>query len=205
MAKPTVYPEWATGETGIAETTEPSAGKKADGWADGELPPHETFNWLGNTTHEWIKYFDNEGSSFVDVIPAAGIFAHGGDGSFSGSSWDSLTGDAYSLYVPLKHVVGQQIDAITIHVLEGSNSGEEIDADVFTLDIATAATSAAVGGQKLSGITGAVASFGWTSGDTDWPIDVVAGENNYLRINLPTTIGSGDIRILGVTVSYNRP
>jgi len=72
MAKPTTLPEWATGATGIAETTEPSAGKKADGWADAELPPHNFFNWLFNVIYTWFVWLSaqlrEEEQLIVDVM-----------------------------------------------------------------------------------------------------------------------------------------
>ena len=72
MAKPTLKPEWATGATGIAETVEPSAGKKADGWADEELPPHSYFNWLFNIIYSWIVYFDR-GDYYRQIPISAGV------------------------------------------------------------------------------------------------------------------------------------
>jgi len=52
--RPTTKPLWAT----TGDKTEPSGAKKATGWVDVELPPHEYFNWLLNLIYLWIDYLD---------------------------------------------------------------------------------------------------------------------------------------------------
>jgi len=203
MAKPTVYPEWATGATGIAETVEPSAGKKADGWADAELPPNETFNWLANITHEWIKYLDLNGSARVKLVAAAELSAHNGDGSFAGPYWGSLTsGGGYNLYMPLPVETGQRITGVAISILE--DDAEAIVANIFDLNIATQ-TPTAIGGTKTSGTSGGQDQLSWTDADADIPIDPagVTSHNYYLVIGIPQTSSANEARVYGVTINYD--
>lgn len=61
---------WAEEADGTpsAELTEPNSGKKDIGWEDGELPPHDYFNWLGNAPHQWFKYLDEGEIDYVELF-----------------------------------------------------------------------------------------------------------------------------------------
>lgn len=68
MTKPTrpiKYPRWAT-ELVRDEIYrqfnihEPPEINKDIGWAQGEVPPRQWFNWLANVTYEWIVYLDHQ-------------------------------------------------------------------------------------------------------------------------------------------------
>lgn len=52
MAKPTTVPTWDN--AGI----DPGPSKQADGWAAGERPPADTFNWLFHWLGLWADYLD---------------------------------------------------------------------------------------------------------------------------------------------------
>lgn len=53
MTWPATLPRWASGAG--ADVVEPAEGKKDIGWSGPpEKPPHETFNWLGETTYDWL-------------------------------------------------------------------------------------------------------------------------------------------------------
>ena len=56
--RPTQVPEWATGED--ADIVEPPAGKKEQGWVQGEKPPAGYFNWLFSQLTRWIAWFAQE-------------------------------------------------------------------------------------------------------------------------------------------------
>lgn len=61
-AKPTLdRVRWAetAGGTPAAGMTEPTSGKKDTGWAVGELPPRETFNWWEHEAYLWFKYLSD--------------------------------------------------------------------------------------------------------------------------------------------------
>ena len=58
MAKPTEKMEWTVGNP--TARTEPSAGKKTDGWDPNERPAREFMNWLFHNTQEWLDYFETE-------------------------------------------------------------------------------------------------------------------------------------------------
>jgi hypothetical protein len=57
VTKPTVIPRWATG--GTAAVTEPAEGKKDTGWAVGEKPAAQYFNWLGKLTNDWLAWVND--------------------------------------------------------------------------------------------------------------------------------------------------
>lgn len=83
--KPTTLPRWAETAAGVKNTSEivePSSGKKDIGWEDGELPPHETFNWWQNNVYDWVEYLDDGDLSgnhtitgTLDVTGAVGLSA----------------------------------------------------------------------------------------------------------------------------------
>src|SRR5690606_21386606 len=70
--RPTQVPEWATGEG--ADIVEPPAGKKAQGWVQGEKPPAGYFNWLFSLLTRWIEWFAQE----IQGRPEGGISVPGG-------------------------------------------------------------------------------------------------------------------------------
>lgn len=70
--RPTQVPEWATGEG--ADIVEPPAGKKAQGWVQGEKPPAGVFNWLFSLLTRWIAWFAQE----INGRPEGGISVPGG-------------------------------------------------------------------------------------------------------------------------------
>lgn len=57
MSKPTNKPGWNP----TSNLSEPSPTKKSQGWAAGEKPAAEHFNWLMKTVSEWIDYVDTAG------------------------------------------------------------------------------------------------------------------------------------------------
>lgn len=67
VAKPSVYPEWASGGSGI---TEPSSPKKLLGWIV-EKPPYQFFNWLFSTIYNWVRWID-QGYRPMTAIVATG-------------------------------------------------------------------------------------------------------------------------------------
>lgn len=73
VTKPSKYPEWASGGTGI---TEPGAPKKILGWIV-EKPPFQFFNWLFNLIYLWIQWLDQgyEGTTAVNfAMTTAGVY-----------------------------------------------------------------------------------------------------------------------------------
>jgi hypothetical protein len=59
MSKPTNKPGWNPSDP--SKVVEPTSTKKAQGWAAGEKPAAEHFNWLMKTVSQWIDYVDVEG------------------------------------------------------------------------------------------------------------------------------------------------
>lgn len=58
QARPTGYPEWASGlsATNIAE---PTTAQKQQGWNVNQIPPSSYQNWLDSLTYGWTKYLDD--------------------------------------------------------------------------------------------------------------------------------------------------
>lgn len=63
--KPTTLPEWASGAG--ADVTEPSGSKKQTGWTDTEKPAHQFFNWLLETTYEWLAWLEQHVHDGTDL------------------------------------------------------------------------------------------------------------------------------------------
>lgn len=59
MSKPTNKPGWNPSDP--SKVVEPNSTKKTQGWAAGEKPAAEHFNWLMKTVSQWIDYIDAEG------------------------------------------------------------------------------------------------------------------------------------------------
>lgn len=68
--KPTDLPEWATDET---NNTEPSAGQKASGWTNGQVPPSSYFNWYMFSVWLWIEWLNSAVVDFGANTVAAGV------------------------------------------------------------------------------------------------------------------------------------
>jgi hypothetical protein len=94
--RPSKYLDW-TVETEVIDVNgevnliEPPPLKKQQGWAFGEVPPYQWFNWLFKQTDQWIKYLDERITSLksaahkapvltIDTLPAA---VDAGKGSFA--------------------------------------------------------------------------------------------------------------------------
>lgn len=59
MARPTSNTDWMEAVTpDTAENTEPSAGKKSNGWGSAEKPPFQFMNWLFWNINKWFKFID---------------------------------------------------------------------------------------------------------------------------------------------------
>src|SRR5690606_27107546 len=70
--RPTQVPEWATGEG--ADIVEPPAGKKEQGWVQGEKPPAGFFNWLFSLLTRWIAWLaDRIGDDGAGGVTVKGI------------------------------------------------------------------------------------------------------------------------------------
>lgn len=59
MSKPTNKPGWNPSDP--SKIVEPSSTKKTQGWAAGEKPAAEHFNWLMKTLSQWVDYVDTAG------------------------------------------------------------------------------------------------------------------------------------------------
>jgi hypothetical protein len=201
MAKPTKLPEWATGATGIAETVEPSAGKKADGWADAELPPHETFNWLHKTTYDWTAWVDEqlreEEQLIVDVM-AGFPSAEGGAGT-PALMWNSSLGvvnvfaanggDAWDFALPMQ--AGNHIERIDFYYKrDAGDTGSMTFALVSLVNGAPAVVASDSIGTGTAATTFVL------------PVDAALAADKMYRLRV--TFGrNGDV-VIGAVVRYRR-
>ena len=80
MSKPTNKPGWNPSDP--SKVVEPNSTKKSQGWAAGEKPAAEHFNWLMKTVSQWIDYIDVEGVQGPkgDVGPAGAVGPKGDAG-----------------------------------------------------------------------------------------------------------------------------
>lgn len=72
MAKPSSLPIWATTS---AQTTEPSSGKKAEGWLRGYRAVADWLNWWMNLVYNWVDWTDK---TIGDLAPSWSCYAFGG-------------------------------------------------------------------------------------------------------------------------------
>lgn len=73
MAKPTDKFTWS--ESLPAASVQPDATHLANGWAAGEKPPAEFFNWLFRTCGKWISYLDTGSLELGDGTDATPLIA----------------------------------------------------------------------------------------------------------------------------------
>ena len=81
MSKPTNKPGWNPSDP--SKVVEPSSTKKTQGWAAGEKPTAEHFNWLMKTLSQWVDYVDTAGVQGPkgDAGPAGPAGPAGADGA----------------------------------------------------------------------------------------------------------------------------
>lgn len=94
--RPSKYLDWTVeiqviDVNGEVNLIEPPTLKKLQGWAFGEVPPYQWFNWLFRETDQWVKYLDEQTTAFkstmhkapsftIDTLPAA---TDAGKGSYA--------------------------------------------------------------------------------------------------------------------------
>lgn len=93
MTAPTEYPDWALSNavdpiSGQPNVVTPPLEKQDKGWAFGEFPPRQWFNWLGRWTALWIKYLSGLQAQ-SRVVNNAGTTA----------AFDTVTGGMAIVYV----------------------------------------------------------------------------------------------------------
>lgn len=76
---PSKYLGW-TVETEVIDVNgeinvlEPPTLKKQQGWAFGEAPPYQWFNWLFQQTDQWIKYLNEQTTVFKSGVNKAPVY-----------------------------------------------------------------------------------------------------------------------------------
>lgn len=81
VLKPSVFPVWAEQDvvdplSGQNNVTTPTLEKQQYGWALGEQPPRNWFNWLGRYTNKWLEWLSQqeEQSRVVDNTATEAAF-----------------------------------------------------------------------------------------------------------------------------------
>jgi len=203
MAAPTSQPEWATDAS--ADIVAPTSGKQGAGWAAEERPPAGYLNWLFYWIYQWILHFFSHtitinASAFQVRDQAAPVGTR-----FQGYYWQSSSAQDIVLNCDIPGIDGKILDSLTIYVEEGDAGGEEINADLYEIDMASGTGGAtAKGGSKSSGTTGGNATFGWTNADAGIPLTIdAAGGNSYmLEVTLQQTSANGESKLFGIECNY---
>lgn len=93
MPAPAQLPEWASDPGAVI--TEPSAGKKAQGWLSPEKPPDGQFNWWMNLVYLWIDYFAGVVGAAAEALGTAGADVNvGASPAPGGADWFLTTDSA---------------------------------------------------------------------------------------------------------------
>ena len=109
--KPTEIDTWADSGTVV----EPTALKKAEGWADGEQPPHEYRNWLEKTEREGINTSRDYTEEVADYTDQKVDGVEGG--TYANEHAIEITGDDVHRVMKLKSVLGRCLQ------IEGDDAG----------------------------------------------------------------------------------
>lgn len=74
MSRPALVLEWASNpnyvggpDAGNPTKVEPSAGRKADGWRNGDQPPAQEQNWWQEQVEQWVKWLDAPSVALADL------------------------------------------------------------------------------------------------------------------------------------------
>ncbi len=145
-AKPSNVYAW---NTGGANNTEPSAGKKVLGWIRGEKPASSYFNWLLGGISLWVKYlsdgaftgdhsitgnFTLTGAEYhsarelpvpaaaFQVVAVAASFATGSIPDTDGVQWAFGSAAAGTIVAPINLPVGKRIKTITWNFSKASQA-----------------------------------------------------------------------------------
>lgn len=121
MAKPTKLPEF---NSGLANQTEPSGGKKILGWTLNEIPPSGYFNWLFYYIYLWLKWIDDgvwtaisltlSGALTVDSLAVANnITQSAGTASLNNVTCGTITPGTLTLGVASQATVAGQFNVNT--------------------------------------------------------------------------------------------
>lgn len=98
--------DWAA-SNGIIE---PSSAKKAAGWASGEKPAFQYFNWLSNEQDKWNKYFDaftmRDGAYNFGLTLAAGVISIT---QADGTAFANVDGDRGFVVMPSQATPGEKV------------------------------------------------------------------------------------------------
>jgi hypothetical protein len=123
MAKPTEVPGWDPDDDDVIE---PNAGKKLAGWAPGERPPAQTFNFFWRSVSRWIDYLDEgdlevgevyHGDRKLIISPASFIVHNGPSGVSIGAFESGLSSSAEedAAAVPINLRAGDRVKDIILY------------------------------------------------------------------------------------------
>lgn len=118
MAKPLLYPEWATTDTTLPATgntnkQRPKESLRNIGWDKGQIPTAEEWNWQFDNISDWVKWFDDnneESKTFSLVGEVTGTSDYTNESGFSVTT----NVDATPSNVPLKIVRRNSLGGVSL-------------------------------------------------------------------------------------------
>lgn len=73
-SRPSELPRWAD-VADPSDVVEPSEGQKNTGWAVGQRPPAQNFNWLQNNVYNWLNHLSDFADNLKTAAGVAGYIA----------------------------------------------------------------------------------------------------------------------------------
>lgn len=140
--RPTNFPTWATGATGIAATVEPNGTEKANGWAVAQRPPAQYFNWFWNRVGQWLNYAHESRQA---LIPITSWMPQLGTDGGAAPDWASYRGVGGGATVVTAW--GSEADAGRLIISLGSIV--EYGAPITRIDVIVKPGQARAGGNKM--------------------------------------------------------
>jgi hypothetical protein len=195
--RPSTDPRWA--DVG-ADIVEPTSGKKDIGWEAAEKPPAQYFNWFMNLVYQWQQFFAEDELHLPPSLAVLDVSASAGNGTHAGYILQSDNGGDCFFEFPIVLPPGFVINAITVYMKEANLAGEEIEASIWEGSPA-AGSIAQKSTTKTSGVSGALATMGWTSADSDIPLTIASGKNYFVQLRLKQTSASLESEIWGIVIN----
>lgn len=120
----------------------------------------------------------------------------------STTGWRSDNSSPGFIYAALPLNVGDRLVSLTLYFVEAD--AETATCQIYLGDYSTGGFTQK-GGNKTTGTSGAFASVGWTSADTDIPLTLASGEGLHVHITMPVTSADQELRFYGAKVVWDRP
>lgn len=196
MARPTLYPEWASGAS--ASIIEPPAGKKVAGWLPKERPPAQYMNWILKRIKDWIEW-SYESEIIMPACSAELLDPTLSAYSTAGYIGSKLAGSVYGGF-PIILPVGYTIGNIVYYAKEPDAVGEVIKTPGMSrFNLSTGVGSIIGSSAKTSGYSGTYATWDYT-GDGEFPYTIEDGYSYFLPFQMQATTADDEARLFAVKI-----